>query len=195
MRRPPHHAVTLLVLSLFTVSTIASAQRGGGGRGRQQQQNNYPESIGIAGPPVLPPTVASIVLDHATDIGIVDSQRVAIEAIRRMQDSANKPWLMKLDSLRPTSQPAGGSKDLSPEQRDTITARKKAITDVLDGMHDTNAYAREKVMNLLTPPQQEKAAKYEDDARNKAEDETKSKAQRVMNGANGGSGRQRPPED
>lgn len=193
MRRPLHHAVTIATLAMFTVSAAASAQRANRG---QRQQNNYPESIGIAGPPVLPPTLATIVLDHAADIGIADNQRTALESIRQVQDSANKPWLAKLDSLKPTAIPAGGAKDLSPEQQQDVATRKKAIADVLDSMHDTNAYAREKVMALLTPDQQQKAAKYEDDARKKAEDATNDRARRVMNGANGGMTRGgRPPED
>ena len=193
MRRPLHYAATLAVLSLSTVSTLVSAQRA---NRDQRQQNKYPESIGIAGPPVLPPTLATIVLDHSADIGIVDNQRTMLESIRHAQDSANMPWLVKLDSLKPTSTPAGGAKDLSPEQREEVATRRKAISEVLDGMHDTNAFAREKIMAMLTPDQQQKAAKYEDEARKKAEEDTNDRARRVMNGANGGMTRGgRPPED
>jgi hypothetical protein len=187
MRRPVHNAIRLAFVALLGVSTLAAAQ---GMIAANHNTGRMDE--GITGPPPIPPGVAALVLDHAVDVGIVDSQRVALEAIRRTQDSANKPWLAKLDSLKPTSQPAGGPNDLSQEQRDEINARRVAIKQALDGMKETNAVARQQAMALLTPDQQKKAEQLENDARKRAQDETNRRnSSGYQQGMSGGRGR--PP--
>ena len=192
MRRFVHHAVILAVFALFGVSALATAQRGrrGGTRGES------PQSAGtmMGGPPPIPPSVAALVLEHADEFKLADSQRVVLESVRRAQDSANAPWMAKLDSLRPTRQPAGGMGDLSQEQRDEIEARKTAIANVLEGMRETNAQARIRVMNVLNPDQQKRAASLEEDARKKAADDAK-QHERSGPPAGGRGGRGRPPED
>lgn len=188
MRRFVHHAVILAVVALFSVSALATAQRGR----RGNSQGDYPQSAGMmmGGAPPIPPSVAALVLEHADDFKLADSQRTVLESVRRAQDSANRPWMAKLDSLRPTRQPAGGMGDLSQEQRDEIAARKTGIANVLEGMRETNAQARKQVMDVLNPDQQKRAASLEDDARKKAEDEAK---QRASNGQ-GSRRRGRPAE-
>lgn len=195
MRRFVHHALMLAVLALFGVSTLAVAQRGGRG-GRGGSRADFPQDGGtmMAGPPPIPPTVAALVLEHADDLKLVDSQRVVLESVRRAQDSANMPWMAKLDSLRPTRQPAGGMGDLSQEQRDEIEARKRAIANTLDAMRETNAQSRKKVMDVLNPDQQKSAAALEEDARKKADDEARRRA-RSEQPSGGRGGRGRPTED
>ncbi|MEO8621620.1 MAG: hypothetical protein ABI625_11180 [bacterium] len=187
MRRP---AVILVLAGLFTASTLASAQ--GGMRG--QPRGEFPQSLGsmMGSPPPIPPSVATLVLDHANDFQLADSQRVVLESVRRAQDSANMPWMAKLDSLRPTRQSAGGPGDLSQEQRDELETRKIAIANVLEGMRETNAQSRKKVMDVLNPDQQKRAANLEEDARKKAEEEGK---RRERDAQGGGRRRGRPTED
>jgi regulator of protease activity HflC (stomatin/prohibitin superfamily) len=130
--------------------------------------------------------VAALVLDHAADVAITDSQRVQLESIRREQDSANRPWLQRLDSLRPTGRPANGPNDLSQEQRDEIAARRAAIAEIMEGMRETNAVARKQTMELLSEDQQKKAAKLEQEAKQQA-DEARDRGQQ----GSGGEGRRR----
>jgi hypothetical protein len=191
MRRFVHHAVILAVFASFSVSALATAQRGR--RGGTRADNPQGTGMMMGGLPPMPPTVAALVLEHAADFKLADSQRVVLESVRRAQDSANRPWMAKLDSLRPTRQPANGMGDLSQEQRDELEARKTAIANALEGMRETNAQARKHVMDVLNPDQQKRAASLEEDARKKAEDEAK---QRERNGPPGGGrgGRGRPPE-
>lgn len=191
MGRFVHHAVVLAVFASFSVSTLATAQRGRRGGTRAES----PQSAGtmMGGPPPIPPTVAALVLEHADDFKLADSQRVVLESVRRAQDSANTPWMMKLDSLRPTRQPANGMGDLSQAQRDEFEARKTAIANVLEGMRETNAQARKKVMDVLDPDQQKRAASLEEDARKKAEDEAK-RHERSGPPGGGRGGRGRPRE-
>jgi hypothetical protein len=197
MRRPVIRVSTIALGALLCLSTLASGQ----GRQRGRQDVASSTNVGIVGPPVIPPGVASLVLEHAADVGIDDTQRAALEKIKATQDAAIRPFLAKLDSLRPTRRPAGGENDLSQEQRDEINERKAAITAVLDGIHEPNATARQQTMALLTESQQKKAADLENDAKKKADDDQR-RRERSFGGGQGmgggmggmGGGRGRPPE-
>lgn len=118
----------------------------------------------LAEPPRLAPGVAALALDHAAELALADSQQMLLASIRRAQDSANRPWIERLEALRPTSHPANPL-DLSPEQQEEIAARRVAIAEVMEAMRETNTTARQRAMALLTPDQQEKAAALEDKAR------------------------------
>jgi hypothetical protein len=191
MRRLLVPLVALLAVSV--VATPAEAQFGRRGGDRAQSQNAQDV---LALPPWIPPGLAALVLAHASDFSLADSQRVVLESIRRTQDSANRPWLARLDSLRPTSQPLN-PRDLSQEQRDEIAARRTAIAAVLDGMRETNALARQRTMAVLSPAQRERAAELESDARKQADEERSRRGRFAAEGDGEGrrGGRGRPPED
>jgi hypothetical protein len=143
----------------------------------------------LALPPRPVPGVAALVLERAADLALSDSQRVLIESIRRTQDSANRPWIQQLDSLRPSRRPANGPNDLSQEQRDEIAARRHAIAVIMDGMRENNTCAHDRTMTVLSPEQQERAAELEKEARKKADED------RARRGREALGGRGRPPED
>lgn len=181
MRRFPSTVVLSAVLTL-AASSLAVAQ----------EKGRYPDNMGIVGPPPVPSTIATIVIERATDLKLADSQRVAIEALRRVQDSVNAPRLRALDSLRPTRRPANGPNDLSPEQREEADQRRSAIIVLLDALSETNGATRTKVLGLLDAEQQKRAADWEKDARKKAEEDGKKRARELFD--NGMRGR-RPQED
>ncbi|MEO8337445.1 MAG: Spy/CpxP family protein refolding chaperone [bacterium] len=193
MRSPLKNALMLAVMALLGISTLSGAQIGGSRSA--QRNNNNPEDIGLAGPPPIAAGVAALAIEHAAELGLTDSQNIALATIRQSQDSANAPRLKVLDSLRPTRRPAGGVNDLSNEQRQEIDERRAAITPVLEAVRETNAEARVKVMALLTPDQQKRAAGWEEDARKKADEDFKRSAR---SGFGGGADRmrgRRPPEE
>jgi hypothetical protein len=183
--------VALLAVAVTASPSSAQFGRRGGGRAEPQNAQDL-----LALPPWIPPGVAALVLGHAADFALADSQRVVLESIRHTQDSANRPWIARLDSLRPTSQPLN-PKDLSQEQRDEIAARRTAIAAVLDGMRETNALARQRTMAILSPEQQQRAAELENDARKQADQERERRGRFATQGGDmrrrGGGGR--PPED
>jgi hypothetical protein len=185
-----------LLVALLAASVVASPCEAQFGRlvGDRPQSQNAQDLLAL--PPWIPPSVTALVLEHAADFSLSDSQRVALESIRQAQDSANRPWLARLDSLRPTSQPLN-PKDLSQEQRDEIAARRKAIAAVLDGMRETNTLARKRTMALLSPAQQERAAELESDARKQADEERTRRGRFAAEdvGERRPGGRGRPPED
>lgn len=124
----------------------------------------------IAEPPRIAPGVAQLVLEHARDLALADSQRVLLESIRHSEDSVNRPFAAQLEALRPTHRPANPN-DLSQEQRDEIEGRRKAIAAIMKNVHDANAILRWRALALLTPEQQERAAKFEEDAQQRVDDE------------------------
>ena len=181
----------VVVAALALAGVPASAQRGmRGGGSRRGGDSQGSESATI--PHVATPIVG-LVLEHADEFKLTDAQRSALESVRQVQDSANRPWMQKLDSLKPRGMPANGMGDLSQEQRDEIEARKVAVANVIEGMRETNAEARKKVMDILNPDQQQHAAVLEDEAKKKADEESR----RNVRSAGGGdrAGRGRPPED
>jgi len=192
MRRPGPQVVSLAVIALVSASMPAFGQRGmrGGSGGGGRPSQDAGASMGM--PHVAPPIVG-LVLEHADEFKLSDAQRTALERVRQVQDSANRPWMLKLDSLRPRGMPANGPGDLSQEQRDEIEARKVAVANVIEGMRETNAEARKAVMDILNPDQQQHAAVLEDEARKKLDEESKRSARGGFGGGRGGRGR--PPED
>jgi len=192
MRSPLKNVVTLAVMALLGITSQATAQMGGSRS--SQRNNNSPEDIGIVGAPPVARGVAALAIEHSAELSLTDSQTVALELIRRTQDSVNAPRFKTLDSLRPTRRPAGGVNDLSPEQRQEIEERRAAIAPVLEAVRETNAEARVKVMAVLNQEQQKRATKLEDEARKNAEEEFKRRTRTEFGGGERMRGG-RPPED
>ena len=190
MRRSVQIVVALAALA--SVADLASAQRGGGRSMGGDSRASYPQDMGRMGPPPIPPTIAALALDNATELSLTDAQKVALEVIKKTQDSTNKPFLARLDSLRPTRMPAGGMNDLSQEQKDEMAQRAIAVQLVMADMRETNAESRVSVMKLLDESQQKKAAGLEKDAANKAEEDGRRRMQDMGGGNRRGAGR--PPE-
>ena len=191
MRRSVQIVVALAALA--SVADLASAQRGGGRSIGGDARASYPQDMGRMGPPPIPPTIAALALDNAKELSLTDAQKVALEVIKKTQDSTNKPFLARLDSLRPTRMPAGGMHDLSQEQKDEMSQRAIAVQLVMADMRETNAESRVSVMKLLDESQQKKAAGLEKDAANKAEEDGRRRMQDMGGGNRRGAGR--PPED
>jgi Spy/CpxP family protein refolding chaperone len=150
-------------VATLALSTGASAQYA-------TRRSTMPLEEAIAEPPRIAPGVAQLALEHASELALADSQRVLLETIRRSQDSVNRPFAAQLEALRPTRRPANPN-DLSKEQVDEIETRRKAIGAIMKNVHDSNALLRWRAMAVLTPEQQERAAKLEEDAQQRADEE------------------------
>lgn len=161
-------------LAAFAPSAGANAQYASGRSARSLAD-------ALAEPPRIAPGVAALALEHAGELALTDSQRVLLASIRRAQDSANRPFVAQLEALRPTHRPANPN-DLSQEQRDEIEGRRKAIAAILRSMHDGNAMARWRAMAALTPEQQERAAKLEEEAQERADEERARRARGAYTG-------------
>lgn len=118
----------------------------------------------------LPVSAAALALDHASELSLAESQRNTLEAIRHSVDSANAPLRVQLDSLRPTQRPVN-SRDMGPEERQQMTARRTAIAAVVAHMRDNAAATRERTFAVLTPEQRTRVEALETEARKRSEND------------------------
>ena len=156
MRHLVRFAILGLSIALLAAPAGAQYTTGGGSYGAY----SHDPSLDV---PAVAPGVASLVVRYGGALQLSQKQLDAIEAVRQRQDSANTPWLRKLDSLRNGPRPVNPL-DLSQEQREQVAAQRAAIKAALDAMHTVNADARSRVMGVLTPDQQAKADRLEHDA-------------------------------
>jgi hypothetical protein len=152
-------STTLAAIALALLPSVAMAQ------GVRHTSNPF-EGKRV---PVRPVSVAKEILAHDKDMALTDSQRTQLVVIQRQLDSANKPFLQRLDSIRPTWRPAGGLADLSPEQRAQLIAYRDAEIALVDSLVPNATRANEHVRAILNEEQRERAAKLEKDARKRAE--------------------------
>jgi hypothetical protein len=165
-------AIVAAALVMVLLPSVALAQNG-------IRRDNSPFAGKAA--PIVPVSIAKVVLDTDKDMALTDSQRVQITLIQRQLDSVNAPLLARLDSVKPTWRPAGGLNDLSQEQRDELVARRKAQVALVEQLTPNFAKARERVIALLRPEQKERAAKLEKNARKRAEEFAKREMQQMEN--------------
>lgn len=153
--------LSVLGLSVALLAAPASAQYvstdGGGYYGGGY---SHDPSLDV---PHVAPGMASLVVRYGGALQISQKQLEVIQAIAQRQDSANAPWLRKLDSLRNGPRPVNPL-DLSQEQREQVNAQRAAIKAALSALHVVDADARANVMAVLTPDQQAKAGQLEHDA-------------------------------
>jgi hypothetical protein len=159
--------VSVLAASAVLLAAPAHAQYGG-------RRGSSGQDAGLNVPRVAP-SIAALAVRYGGDLQISQVQLDTLLAVRQHQDSANAPWLRSLDSLRNGPRPVNPL-DLSQEQRELLAARRAAVKAATDAMRETNAEARQRVMAVLTPDQQGKAAQLENDAQKLARAESQQRA-------------------
>ncbi|MEO8562832.1 MAG: hypothetical protein ABI601_12195 [bacterium] len=172
MLRSSRHVATFAMITLALLPSMARAQMA-------VRHGNSPFN-GVPAP-IVPVSVAKVVLENDKDFALTDSQRVQLVLVQRQLDSADAPLLAKLDSIKPNWRPAGGLNDLSSEQRDQLVAHRKAQVELINRIAPNVAASREHAMALLTKDQQERAAKLEKNARKRAEELAKRDLQELEN--------------
>ncbi len=157
------------ILSVATIASFALVVLPSVGKAQYIRHENDP----FGGKParIAPVSVAKAILDrNDKEIALDDSQRTQLQSIQTKLDSANAPYLQRLEAVRPTWRPAGGLGDLSQEQRDQLVAFRHAQEVIVDSLAPNVVKANEEARALLRPEQQERAAKLEKDARKRAEE-------------------------
>jgi len=168
-------AIRLLMLAPVVLAAPAGAQ--------YRSARNAQEGALVI--PHVAPTIAALAVRYGGDLQLSQRQLDSIQAVRQRQDSANAPWLRSLDSLRNGPRPVNPL-DLSQEQREMLAARRASLKTAMDAMRATNDAARLQVMALLTPDQQQKAARLENDAQKFARAQTERRAEEGYYGRRGG---------
>jgi hypothetical protein len=153
--------------SVATIATIAFVALPSVARAQFVHHDNDP--FGGKPAPVAPPSVAQVALAD-NEIALDDSQKAQLKRIQAHLDSANAPFLQRLEAARPTWRPAGGLGDLSQEQRDQLVAYRHAQEAIVDSVAPNVTKANEQARAVLRPEQLERAAKLEKDARKRAEE-------------------------
>ena len=159
MRRQFRSVATIATFAFVALPSVARAQF--------VHHDNDP--FGGKPAPVAPPSVAQVALAD-NEIALDDSQKAQLKRIQAHLDSANAPFLQRLEAARPTWRPAGGLGDLSQEQREQIIAYRHAQEAIVDSVGPNVLKANDEVRALLRPEQRDRAAKLEKDARKRAEE-------------------------
>jgi hypothetical protein len=161
MRRQIRSVATVASFVLVALPSVAMAQ--------YIPHSNDP--FGGKPAPIAPVSVAKAILDrNDKDMLLDDGQRAQLQHIQTKLDSANAPYLQRLDAARPTWRPAGGLGDLSQEQRDQLVAYRHAQETIVDSLAPNVVKANEEARAVLRPEQLDRAAKIEKDARKHAEE-------------------------
>ncbi len=161
MRRQIRSIATVTSLALVVLPSAVKAQ--------YLRHDNDP--FGGKPAPIAPVSVAKAILDrNDKEIALDPEQKTQLQRIQTRLDSANAPYLQRLDAARPSWRPAGGLGDLSQEQRDQLVAYRHAQEAIVDSVAPKIVKANEEARALLRPEQRERAAKLEKDARKRAEE-------------------------
>jgi LTXXQ motif family protein len=166
MSRPIRSVAIVASFALVALPALAGAQ--------YVRHENDP--FGGKPAPIAPVSVAKAILERADkdkDLALDDRQKTQLQRIQARLDSANAPYWKRLDAVRPTWRPAGGLGDLSQDQRDQLIAYRQAQEAIVDSVAPNVVHANEEARALLRPEQRDRVAKYEKDARKRAEEMAK----------------------
>jgi hypothetical protein len=157
------------IRSIATVTTFALVVLPSAVKAQYLRHDNDP--FGGKPAPIAPVSVAKAILDHNDkEIALDPEQTTQLQRLQAKLDSANAPYLKRLEAARPSWRPAGGLGDLSQEQRDQLVAYRHAQEAIVDSVGPNVVKANEQARALLRPEQRERAAKLEKDARKRAEE-------------------------
>ena len=161
MRRQIRSIATVTAFALVVLPSVVKAQ--------YLRHDNDP--FGGKPAPIAPVSVAKAILErNDKEIALDPEQTTQLQRIQAKLDSANAPYLKRLEAARPSWRPAGGLGDLSQEQRDQLVAYRHAQEAIVDSVGPNVVKANEQARALLRPEQRERAAKLEKDARKRAEE-------------------------
>lgn len=176
-------------------SAQASAQgRGKGGGGGDDKADTAVKKPGEPGGPMDPERPIPFMIEHRKDIALADSQVSKLGIIESRLDAADRPVHLALDTLPPAA-PAGSIDwaHITPAGRDSIIARRRAMSQADAAMHDNALTARNEAFAVLTQEQLSKLRSVNQSVVNKQLDAAHPSSSPASNvgrgGAPGGGGR------
>jgi LTXXQ motif family protein len=150
---------------------------GGGGGGGNAAAGGSPKPVKVEEKDLAearsldPENPVGFILDHATQLKLVDTQTTRLATIRAQVTRENSELKDRLDSIRPPGAPSRTDFSLlSPTQRDSVLQQRKAIAETMGQIHDNDRRARTDAMAVLTPEQQQRVAALEARMRGVLED-------------------------
>jgi hypothetical protein len=176
----------------------ASAQGRGKGGGGDAKADSAIKNPGEPGGPMDPERPIPFMIEHRKDLLLADSQVAKLGIIENRLDAANRPVQQSLDTL-PPDQPAGSIDwaHLTPTGRDSIIARRRAVSKANAALHDNALAARTEAFAVITPEQLAKLRSVNQSVLNKQYDAAHPASSPASNatrggGAPGGQGGGRP---
>jgi hypothetical protein len=137
------------------------------GTARAQQDSTAAKAL------MDPENPIGFMIQHRSDLSLADSQVTRLGQIGAEITMRNRPLTDSLNDLRPRGdKPAPIPVNLSPTQRDSLFAQRRAAARVAGEIHDNNRAGRERALAVLTPDQRNRLRSIEErleaDARMKA---------------------------
>ena len=108
--------------------------------------------------PMDPENPTAFIILHRSELRLADSQATQLQSIGALLTMKQRPLKDSLDDLRPANaRPAAlPTTPMTPEQRDSVLASRRATARLLGEMHDASRSAREQAIAVLTPDQQKR---------------------------------------
>jgi len=108
--------------------------------------------------PMDPENPTAFIILHRSELRLADSQVTQLQNIGAQLTMRMRPLKDSLADLRPagTRPQALPTTPMTPEQRDSLLATRRATARVLGEMHDAGRSARDQAVAVLNPDQQKK---------------------------------------
>ena len=138
-----------LAVAIACVATVARAQQ-------------TPDTSAMK-QPMDPENPTAFLILHRSDLRLADSQVTQLTNIGVQLTMRTRPLKDSLDELRPGGRPQPlPTTPMTPAQRDSLFASRRAAARVMGEMHDAGRSARDQAIAVLNPDQQKKLQSIQD---------------------------------
>jgi Spy/CpxP family protein refolding chaperone len=146
------YRLVLAVAMALTAAVPATQARAQGG----DSKDAPPPKAGQPGGPMDQERPIEFMIEHHKEIELADSQVTQLGIIQNKLDAADRPAHLAMDTLPPAPTGPIDYAHLTPGARDSLIARRRAVSQANATLHDNALGARNQALALLTPDQQKK---------------------------------------
>ena len=153
----------LAVLLVVSSETLAQQRPGIGtfGRGRASGKLTIDPGIEVT----KPVNVINLMIENRAAVALSDSQFTRVISIKRHLDSSNAPSFRRIDSVQRLFKPGPVFTDPTVQRRDSVLAARALVREMIAGIEENIADARERAFVFLSASQASKAEELEEKAR------------------------------
>jgi hypothetical protein len=109
---------------------------------------------GEPGGPMDPERPIPFLIDHRSDLTLADSQITRLNLIQNRLDAADRAAQLAIDTLPPPSTKPIDWAHITPTQRDSLIAYRRAMSAANASLHDNALAARTEALAVLSADQQ-----------------------------------------
>jgi len=144
----------LLCLGLVAIGRPIAAQ----GKRRSSDQGDTKDTTvkkpGEPGGPMDPERPIPFIIEHRSDLTLADSQITRLNLIQNRLDAADRSAHLAIDTLPPQSTTPIDWAHITPTQRDSLIAYRRAMSAANAALHDNALTARTEALAVLSTDQQ-----------------------------------------